>query len=82
MPSKTPFAGSTVYGPVDITIQVKINEHGRVTEVHTIGGSSSDATLTARAAAAAKQWMFEPAKLHDKNVPSDHTIIFQFRRVE
>ena len=63
-----------------VTLQVEINEKGRVAGVHVIRGTSgANAILAAQAVAAAKQWKFEPATLHGKNVPSEHTIVFRFR---
>ena len=82
MPSKPPSAPSSTYHAVDIAVQVKIDEYGQVTEAHLIHQATADPALAVRAILAAKQWIFEPAKSHDKNVPSEHTIVFQFRPVE
>ncbi len=66
-----------------ITVQLKINEKGRVTGVHiTHEDPGADAIMAAQAGAAARQWIFRPATLHGKNVPSDHTIVFRFRPTE
>ena len=81
MPSKPPLAPST-YRAVDIVVQVKVDEHGLVTEAHLLPQAGTDAALATRAISAAKQWIFQPAKLRGKNVPSDHTIVFRFRPVE
>jgi Gram-negative bacterial TonB protein C-terminal len=82
MPTKPPPVPSSAYHAVDIAVQVKIDEYGQVTEAHLIHPAASDAVLATRAISAAKQWTFEPAKSHGKNVPSEHTIVFKFRPVE
>lgn len=69
-----------LYRVTSVTVQIQINEKGRVTAVRILRKDpSADALLAARAIAAAKQWTFAPATLHGKNVPSEHTILFRFR---
>jgi hypothetical protein len=82
LPSKTSLEPSNVHRATDITVHVKIDEHGRVIEAYPISKNNADSTLTMQAISAAKQWIFEPAKLHDKEIASDHTIVFRFRPVE
>ena len=80
----TPISGySRTYPVTSVTVQVEINEEGRVTAVHVTPGAPGESTvLTAQAILAAKQWTFRPATLHGKKVSSDHTIIFRFRPAE
>jgi outer membrane biosynthesis protein TonB len=44
-----------------------------------LNGSNENPLLTTAALAAAKEWIFEPAKVNGKNVSSDHAIEFHFR---
>jgi outer membrane biosynthesis protein TonB len=41
-------------------------------------GAEDNGLLRNATLEAAKQWIFEPAKSDGKNIPSDHTIEFQF----
>ncbi len=60
----------------DIAIKVGIDDAGRVVSAHALlDGSVHDPAVLAAAAAAVKQWTFEPAKIHGRNVPSEDTII-------
>lgn len=62
--------------PVDIRVKVKIDDTGRVTAAHAlIDGGKRDKKLMAAAAAAVKQWIFEPAKSYGANVASEETIV-------
>jgi outer membrane biosynthesis protein TonB len=57
-----------------------VDESGRVVDARLLEGRNKVGSLLASAAlAAAKQWTFQPASLRGKNIPSDHTIVFQFR---
>jgi TonB family protein len=60
-------------------VQVRIDDAGRVAEAHVLNGSNENQLLTNAALAAAKEWIFEPAKMNGKNVPSGHAIEFHFR---
>ncbi|MBV8551442.1 MAG: TonB family protein [Acidobacteriaceae bacterium] len=69
--------GIPTYGVTEIDIQVRIDEHGRVTDAQVRTASEHvSGALTAEAIAAARQWTFTPAKLNGKNIPCDHTIAF------
>ncbi len=60
----------------DIKVKVKIDETGHVVAAHAlIDGPRHDERLMAAAAAAVRQWIFEPAKAHGTNVPSEDTIV-------
>lgn len=64
----------------DVEIAATIDEAGHVTGAHVLKnpGKPND-VLENAAIQAAKQWIFEPATLDGKAVPSDHKIDFQFR---
>jgi hypothetical protein len=62
--------------PLDIKVKVKIDETGHVTAAHAlIDGGRRDKKLMAAAAAAVRQWVFEPAKANGTNVASEETIV-------
>jgi hypothetical protein len=62
--------------PLDIKVKVKINETGHVTAAHAlIDGGKRDKKLMAAVAAVVREWIFEPAKSHGTNVPSEETIV-------
>ncbi len=63
-----------------VEVIVKVNENGRVTEAHIVNGSGKiNAGLAGASILAARQWIFEPATLSGKPVPSEHSIVFQFQ---
>jgi hypothetical protein len=75
-PDQHLLGGSNPSAPVDITVKVKIDETGHVTAAHAlIVGAKHDKKLMAAAAAAVRQWVFEPAKSHGTNVASEETIV-------
>lgn len=62
--------------PLDIKVKVRIDETGHVIAAHAlIEGPKRDRKLMAAAAAAVRQWTFEPAKAHGANVPCEETIV-------
>lgn len=67
--------------PVQIDVNVSIDETGRVTDAR-ISNEPADSNriLAKQAVAAAKLWTFEPAKVHGQNVPCKHIISFVFER--
>ncbi|MFL6415514.1 MAG: energy transducer TonB [Bryobacteraceae bacterium] len=65
----------------ELKVAVRVDESGRVVSARLVEGRKKVSSLLAAAAiSAAKQWVFEPASLHGRDVASDHTILFQFRR--
>lgn len=63
-----------------LEVAVRVNKKGHVTEAYLVGDASKIPPRLARSALnAAKQWTFQPATLRGKSVPSDHTIVFEFR---
>lgn len=62
----------------DIHIKVRIDDSGHVTTAHALlDGSPHDEAVTSAVAAAVKQWIFEPAKMQGKNVPSEETVVIR-----
>lgn len=67
---------SRISAPTDVAVKVRIDESGRVAAAHALlDGSEHDESVRAAVAAAVKQWIFEPAKMQGKNVPSEDTIV-------
>ena len=70
---------SIIHSRTQISVEVKIDEAGHVVKASALkSGSTDDQALAKLAVDAAKQWVFQPAKIRDKNVPSQLTIVFQF----
>lgn len=78
MPDTKLFAVSDIREGAEVFVQVRIDERGGVIEAHVKNGTNDNGLLRSAALEAAKQWTFEPAKIDGKNIPSDHTIAFQF----
>jgi len=63
-----------------IEVEVEVDGQGRVTGARIPADAPRVSTEVAKAAiAAAKQWRFEPAKLHGQSVASRHRVIFDIR---
>jgi protein TonB len=60
----------------DVTLDALIDETGRVTRVRTIYGPD---LLQQAAAAAVRQWKYEPATLGGNAVPMHLTVTVKFR---
>lgn len=75
-PDERVLGAPNLAAPVDIKVKVKIDETGHVTAAHAlIDGGKRDKKLMAAVAAVVRQWVFEPAKSHGTNVPSEETIV-------
>ena len=61
-----------------LSIQVNVNASGQVMAAKILGGQKIPPPLAAASLSAAKQWLFQPARWHGQNVPSQHTIVFMF----
>lgn len=62
--------------PLDVRVKIRIDETGHVTSAHALmDGPKRDRKVMAAAAAAVRQWTFEPAKAHGSNVPCEETIV-------
>jgi hypothetical protein len=69
---------SKMAAATDVQIKVRIDDSGHVTAAHALlDGSPHDEALTGAVTAAVKQWIFEPAKMHGKNVPSEETVVIR-----
>lgn len=81
MPNAKVYGFSVIRSPVEIEVQVNISQNGTVIDafVPTSRNSGSRSPLAFPAIAAAKQWIFEPARMHGKNIPSDFSIRFAFQ---
>ena len=81
MPNTKLFAPSALYAPEVVDVQVKIDESGRVVDafVSKRQKNVSGPLLAYQAIAAAKQWVFEPARMHGKAIACNYTIRFSFR---
>jgi hypothetical protein len=80
MPDTRLLGPSTIYKLTQISVQVTVDQSGRVTAAHAIeNGEKNNSLLTNITIAAAKRWLFEPAILNGKTVPETHTIVFEFR---
>jgi TonB family protein len=65
--------------PLDIKVKIRIDETGHVTAAHAlIEGPKPDRKLLAAAAAAVRQWTFEPAKVRGANVSCEETVVIHF----
>jgi hypothetical protein len=64
-----------------ISVDVTIDQYGRVAQAVALndGIPVRSLALTGQAVAAAREWIFEPARMGDKPVSSHHTIVFEFR---
>jgi hypothetical protein len=77
-PSAKSLGISRISAPTDFEIKVRIDETGRVTAAHALlDRTRHDETVTAAVTAAVKQWIFEPAKMQGKNVPSEQTVVIR-----
>jgi hypothetical protein len=81
MPDTRAYGLSLSRAPIEIEVQVKIRQNGTVMDafVPRSRNSGSRSPFEFPAIAAAKQWIFEPAKMHGKDIPSDYSIRFSFR---
>jgi hypothetical protein len=77
-PSAKSLGISRMSAATDVQIKVKIDDSGRVTAAHALlDGSTHNEAVTAAVTAAVKQWIFEPAKMQGKNVPSEETVVIR-----
>lgn len=76
----TGFFGEAVLSqPIQVEVEVIIDETGNVADARAINNLSSEAwPLAQSAVAAAKEWIFQPAFLAGKNISSHYTIHFRF----
>ncbi len=81
IPNTRMFGSSAVSVPMKVEVTVQIDETGRVVNAFVVKTQTNaiGPLLTVQSIAAAKQWLFEPAKMHGKNVRSEYLIQFSFR---
>jgi hypothetical protein len=63
-----------------VDVIVSVDQYGHVTQAQAEqhGGRKPSHAIVVAAQNAAKNWVFEPARLDGRPVPSEHSIIFQF----
>jgi hypothetical protein len=66
------------FDPEIVTVSVRVDSFGSVTEAHEISPLARNKELTSRALAAAKHWKFRPAQREGDSIPSDYTLQFRF----
>jgi hypothetical protein len=80
LPNSRPFGYPLAQDAIEIDVQVRIDEKGRVVDAR---GTSSDrkrnSLLTDQAILAARRWKFKPAELHGQAIPSSYLIKFHFK---
>ena len=72
------FESSLLDGIRQIEVVVDIDEYGRVTAARPLSNDDISPLVAAAAVTAAKQWVFEPARIGSNNVAAKHTIVFRF----
>lgn len=77
-PSAKSLGISRMSAATDVQVKVRIDDSGHVTAAHALlDGPPHDEAVTAAVTAAVKQWIFEPAKMQGKNVPSEETVVIR-----
>ena len=70
-----------IRGTVEISVRVRVDDHGRVVSATPLGKHAGiEAYLAGRAVEAAKAWQFEPARLNGKPTAGEQTLRFTFRK--
>lgn len=79
LPDLRAFAPAITALAQEIEIEVIVDKNGHIQDAKIARESGKvKASLAHAALVAAKQWTFQPARLHGIPVVSDHTIVFQF----
>jgi TonB family protein len=78
MPNTRGLTPGSVTEVTRVEVEVRLDADGHVTRA-ILSNPNVKSQLGAAALAAAKQWTFQPATLRGQHVPSDHTIVFEFR---
>ena len=80
LPNTTMLAPGALAMAGRVEVIVKVDEKGHVTNARIANEAKrANPSLVSAAIFAAKQWVFEPAALNGKPVPSEHSIVFQFQ---
>ena len=61
-----------------VQVLVEIDAKGKVTKTRPVGWTPTNASLMILAVRAATSWVFDPAVLNGRAVPSQMTLIFKF----
>jgi TonB family protein len=79
LPNVPRSAKATIQGRVKVGVRVRVDPSGNVTgaKLDSAGPSKYFAGLALQAA---RRWKFDPAKVDDRNVPSEWILRFQFGR--
>ena len=79
MPKVGMLQRSALTRSTDIEVAVRVDESGHVTDARVVNNGLKDEwPLASAALAAAREWTFEPAKMHGATVSSDYMIKFHF----
>jgi hypothetical protein len=79
MPILPSFVRAVMRDAVDVKLTVSIDSSGKVTGTSPVGTQTGMAAhLVAAATNAARAWMFEPARLNGRKVPSQCVLTFRF----
>jgi TonB family protein len=76
LPDASQKARDTIRGKVRISVNVQVDESGRVTAA-AFDAPGPSQYFADRALAAAKLWLFAPAKMDGHNVPSEWVLRFE-----
>jgi TonB family protein len=79
LPNTRSFFPGAVAAVPQVEVMVKVDASGKVTDALITGSKKLTGVVAASVLTASRQWLFQPATLRGKAVPSEHTIVFQFR---
>jgi hypothetical protein len=80
LPNTSLLSPGILAGAGRVEVILKVDATGHVTEAHIASGAKKVSPLIAGTSLlAAKQWVFEPATLNGRPVPSEHSVVFQFQ---
>lgn len=80
VPNTSPLSPAILAGAGRVEVVLKVDATGHVTEAHIVNGAKKVNPLVAGVSVlAAKQWIFQPATLSGRPVPSEHSVVFQFQ---
>jgi outer membrane biosynthesis protein TonB len=78
MPNMSLFDPSLLSGITQMDIEVDIDAAGHVTAARPLNTAENvNWLVTAAVVSAAKEWVFEPARIGNQKVPARHTIVFR-----
>jgi TonB family protein len=78
LPNTKSFPPGTITQVTRVEVQVRIDTGGHVTAARVLN-EGVGSILSAAAITAARQWTFQPATMRGEKIPSNHTILFEFR---